>query len=209
MILRTSNLQYQYPTGPVLSFPDLELHQGESVIILGPSGSGKTTLLSLVAGLLRPLHGDVEIEGQAIPTMPDAVLDRFRGRRLGFVLQQPLFAEALSIRDNLLLANRMAGEPDNRQRALELLNDLGIAHLGTKLPAECSVGEQQRAMVARALMNRPALILCDEPTSALDDESTAKVSELLQINAQRSGAALLIVTHDQRLKADFDGMVVL
>ena len=159
---------------------------GRHSLILGPSGSGKSTLLHLIAGLLRPTRGQILTAGRDLSVLRPAELDRWRGRNVGIVLQNLHLIAAISARDNLRLARALAGLPDAGVR-----------------PPQLSQGEAQRLAIARAVINRPMLILADEPTSALDDGNCETVLRLLRAQAEASGATLLIATHDARLETHF------
>lgn len=198
-MLHSSNLSYTYPGGEAMHFPDLSCAAGETRLLLGKSGSGKTTMLQLLAGLRRPASGTVSINGQDISRLSGAELDHFRGRNLGMVFQTAHFLRALSVRENLVMAQQLAGKPTDYARIDALLAQLGLAEKGRSLPGRLSVGQQQRAAIARAIVNQPAVIFADEPTSALDDDNTCQVIDLLREQAAAVNAALLIVTHDNRL----------
>lgn len=208
-MLRCQNLQFQYPGGPTFAFPDIACAKSEHLLLLGESGTGKTTLLHLLAGLLRPTEGMVEIDGTDITTLSASELDRHRGARVGIVFQTAHFVESLSVEDNLVLPQFLAGLPVNKARAAELLKRMNLLDKLKRSTNELSIGEQQRVAIARALMNNPAVVLADEPTSALDDKNAAQVIELLEEQASLTGAALIIVTHDQRLKDRFAKRVTL
>ncbi|NJC25002.1 ABC transporter ATP-binding protein [Neolewinella antarctica] len=198
-MLQAQDLSYTYPNGETLRFPDLTCAAGETRLLLGKSGSGKTTLLQLLAGLRSPATGSVEIDGTAVNTLTGSALDRFRGAKVGMVFQTAHFIRSVSIRDNLRLAQSLGGKPVDDRRIEELLTDLDVAHKTHAFPAKLSVGQQQRVAIARAVINQPAVILADEPTSALDDDNALQVLTLLQSQAAAVNAALLIVTHDNRL----------
>jgi len=172
-------------------------------LVLGPSGCGKSTLLHLIAGLLQPSRGRILVAGRDLAALRPAERDRFRGQKIGIVLQNLHLIGAISVRDNLRLARSLAGLPDDRQRLGQLLDDLGLAALAGRRPAELSQGEAQRVAIARAVINRPALILADEPTSALDDGNCAAVLDLLRRQAQAADATLVVATHDHRLAPHF------
>jgi putative ABC transport system ATP-binding protein len=197
-MLKTKNLTFQYPGSSPLRFPDLEVGAGKSLLILGESGCGKTTLLHLLAGLLQPAAGEVLLDGSNLAAMSPAQGDRFRGQHIGLVYQKAYFIEALSVLDNLLVSPFSP----KKEKAAEVAQRLGIGGLLHKLPARLSVGEQQRASIARAVMNQPKLLLADEPTSALDHRNCATVIGLLKEEAAANNAALVIVTHDDRLKSE-------
>ncbi|MFT6000160.1 MAG: ABC-type lipoprotein export system ATPase subunit [Neolewinella sp.] len=198
-MLNSSDLSFQYPGGESFSFPDLSCQAGETRLLLGKSGSGKTTMLQLLAGLRRPAAGKVIINGQLLSDLSGTALDHFRGQHIGMIFQTAHFLQALTVAENLRIAQKLAGKPTNEERIYELLSQLDLSEKARSLPGRLSVGQQQRAAIARALINEPAVLFADEPTSALDDENTQQVVNLLQEQAERVGATLLIVTHDNRL----------
>ncbi len=208
-MLHTQGLQYTYTGGEKMAFPEISCKNGEHMLIIGSSGTGKTTLLHLLAGLLSPQKGEINIAGQDIARMRGRTLDRFRGQHIGIIFQKSHFVSSLRVADNLHLASYLAGQPEDKTRVSELLGRLNLSHKLDKKTQELSQGEQQRVAIARALINRPDLILADEPTSSLDDENTAAVIELLEKEAELAGATLVIVTHDQRLKDRFSRRVEL
>ena len=187
-----------------LAMPDVVLNAGQSCAVVGPSGCGKTSLLHLVAGLLTPQTGEVAVAGTRLDRLSQAARDRFRGRHVGMVLQQPRLLRALTLLDNLLLAQRLAGHALDRSVAEARLQALGLGHRLHHRPDQLSQGEAQRAAVARALLGRPCLILADEPTSSLDDANAHQVLHLLTEEAAACSAALLVVTHDQRVRGQLD-----
>lgn len=202
-MLELHDLAVDYPDRPPLVFADHRLAAAAQALLLGPSGSGKSTLLHLIAGLQRPSRGVVRIDGAPISRWSEAARDRFRGRRIGIVFQRLHLVPALNLQQNLLLAQTCAGLPRDPQRVAQLLAALDLAPLARARPHQLSGGQQQRAALARALVNRPALLLADEPTASLDDASAAVVLDLLTGEAARAGAALLVATHDARAKARF------
>lgn len=206
-MLQANNLEFTYDGHTRLHFPDLALQDGQHGLLLGQSGSGKTTLLHLLGGLMRPAHGSVFIDGVDISRLPANQLDAFRGKHIGIVFQKSHFIKSVSARENLLLAQQFAGIQPDTYRAMELLKRLGLHYKEHSKPHRLSQGEQQRLAIARALINKPALILADEPSSALDDSNCAEVVALLKEQATQENANLLIVTHDQRLKDRFSFQV--
>ena len=198
MLFESRNIEYKHSGQQKLSFPDIVIEAGESLLVLGKSGSGKTTLLNLLAGLLKPKAGEIMLSGTRLTSLNGEALDLFRGKEIGIVFQKPHLLAALSVKENLQMAHFLSKKKG--QDVDQLLEELG---LGSKIKSSVltlSEGEAQRVSIARALANSPKLILADEPTSSLDDENTQKVVELLKSQAAKIGAALIIVTHDQRVK---------
>ena len=209
-MLKTNQLSFQYQGNTnVFSFPDIACKSNETMLVLGKSGVGKTTLLHLLAGLLVPKQGEIWIDDTNFAQLSGSKRDRFRGQSIGIVFQQPHFIQALTIAENLNLAQSVAGQKVDKKRTISLLEQLDIAHRANARANEMSMGEQQRANIARALINAPKLLLADEPTSALDDENCALVVQLLEQQAQIQGSALVVVTHDLRLKNYFQQHVQL
>jgi len=188
---------------------DLAVGAGEFVAIMGPSGSGKSTLLNLVAGLDRPTGGQILVDGQELRGLNEGQLSRYRRSRLGIIFQFFHLLNNLSVLENVLIPAQLAGVKGGvaRARALELLEQLGIASKAQQYPARLSGGERQRAAIARALINQPALLLADEPTGALDSRNGEQVMELL-LGLHRAGQTILQVTHDHNLAARYAGRVI-
>ncbi len=208
-MLQTKALQYSYDGRHQLHFPDIDCKKGEQWLLLGQSGSGKTTLLHLLGGLLSPKSGTVNIDGTNIGVLRGSALDHFRGRRIGIIFQKAHFVKALTVEENLLLAQQLAGVSASKSRIREMLERLNVGHKFRVKPDRLSAGEQQRVAIARALVNQPSIILADEPTSALDDLNCKEVINLLEEQANAVSATLLVVTHDSRLKAAFHNQIQL
>ncbi|EON76127.1 ABC transporter ATP-binding protein [Lunatimonas lonarensis] len=199
MILQATQLSFAY--NPTVSFqlPDIQLVAGDELLVLGKSGSGKTTLLNILGGLLKPQKGEVKVNGTSLYTLQGNSLDKFRGKNIGIVFQKPHLLSALTVLENLEVANYFAGK--NKRVLIEKnLEELGIVHKKQSKVTTLSEGEAQRVSIARALANEPKLILADEPTASLDDDNAEAVIRLLKSQAKRLGAALVVVTHDQRVK---------
>ena len=195
------DVRHAYDSAEVLNVASWRVEQGVHWLVLGPSGSGKTTLLHILAAILRPTAGCVSVAGQDLTALKPAELDRFRGRHIGVVLQRLHLMPSLTVMNNLLLAQYLAGLPRDNARAREVLANLDIANKGSAYPHELSFGQAQRVAVARAVVNRPKLLLADEPTSNLDDARCAQAYELLEFQARTCGATLVVATHDQRIKS--------
>ena len=208
-MIQTSKLSYQYRGGNEMSFPDMAIAQGEHCLILGTSGTGKTTLLHLLSGLLSPKRGSIHIKDTAIEKMSESALDAFRGKHIGIVFQVPHFVAALTVSENLQLAQKLPGNKVDKIKIKQILDQLHLGHKLDAYPSNLSQGEKQRASIARAIINGPAVIFADEPTSALDDKNTTEVTALLQQTAVENKATLIIVTHDNRLKAAFENKIIL
>lgn len=208
-MISTSNLHFSYGKGTDFNFPDIAATGGESLLITGGSGRGKTTLLHLLGGLLRPKTGNIFIDDTNITSLPEKGLDRFRGKNIGLVLQQNYFVASLTVLQNVVLASWLATGKQAEARAKQLLEELGLKGQEHKLPSQLSVGQQQRVSIARALINQPKILLADEPTSSLDDQNAVTVADMLSSLAKQYGSALVIVTHDQRLKDRFPNQISL
>ncbi len=208
-MLLTKDLTYQYDSSTSIAFPDLSIDQGEHTLIIGPSGCGKTTLLQLIAGLRSPKTGSIEINGEKIDSMTQAKRDQFRGQQIGLIFQTSHFVRALSVGENITLAQSLAGHSPDMAAVEGILTRLNIGHKLNKKTHQLSQGEQQRVAIARALINKPKVILADEPTSALDDQNTEEVIRLLKEQANSVNATLIVITHDNRLKDKFDKSISL
>ncbi len=199
-MIRTRQLAFAYPQGPRIEFADVDLPQGGQLLVLGPSGCGKSTWLALAAGLRRATQGVIEVAGQALPSLRPAALDAWRARTIGFLPQRLHLSAALDLRGNLALVYFACGQAVDSARIEASLAQLGLAELARRRPQELSVGQAQRLALARALLLSPRLILADEPSASLDDANAAAVLALLQENAKRCQASLVIATHDARVR---------
>jgi len=188
----------------VLDIPSFSQGEGEHRALYGPSGCGKTTFLHVIAGILRPDAGSVRIDGRDMAALPESARDRLRAERLGYVFQRFHLLGAYTALENVLLAMRFGAGVD-RDRARSLLERVGLGDRLRYRPRQLSVGQQQRVAVARALANRPRLVLADEPTGNLDPRSAAAALDLLQEVCRESGAALLVVSHDRDVLLRFPG----
>ena len=187
----------------VLRGISLEMQKGESLVIMGPSGSGKSTLLHLLGTLDKPSSGSIEIEGTDPSQLSEPELARFRNRVIGFIFQDHYLLPQYDVLENVLIPSFAFRQEDLSSRALQLLERVGLSHRIRHRPFELSGGERQRVAVARALVNRPSLLLCDEPTGNLDRSTAQAVADLLlQLHEEEQGA-LIVVTHSMELAARF------
>jgi putative ABC transport system ATP-binding protein len=193
----------------ILESIDLRIQRGESVAVLGPSGSGKSTLLALMAGLDRPTAGEVLLDGQPIQDLSEDRLAQLRRKHVGFVFQSFQLLSHLTARENILLPLELAGVPEGRARAEELLERVGLGERGHHYPAQLSGGEQQRVALARAFACRPPLLLADEPTGNLDSATGARILELLDELQRDAGTTLVLVTHDPAIAERADRRIYL
>lgn len=208
-MIQTQSLSFRYSSEVSFAFPDIVLEKNEHLLILGKSGIGKTTLLHLLAGILRPKAGSIVIEGQELSTLSSSKLDRFRGQKMGLIYQKPHFVQSLTLKENLFLVQYLAGKKQDLNRVKEVLGHLDMLDQLNKSPRKLSQGQQQRASIAMAMLNKPSLILADEPTSSLDDKNCRNVIQLLKDQSSEVGASLIVITHDARLKDQFQNSITL
>jgi putative ABC transport system ATP-binding protein len=186
----------------VLAEQQFELAHDEHCALVGPSGAGKSTLLHILAGILPPSVGRVELAGEDLYPAGGRH-SAWRALRIGLVPQKLHLLPALTALENVILAQFLAGSHQSAAASRELLEALGLVEHLHQRPDELSVGEQQRVAIARAIVNRPCLLLADEPTSGLDDDNAERAVELLFAAAARAGALLIVATHDARIRGRF------
>jgi len=208
-MLELEGISHGFGGKALFSIDRLEILGGKHLLILGKSGSGKTTLLNIIGGLLRPAKGAVWLEKTNIYSLTNNARDKLRGLNIGFIFQKLHLIPTLSVMENLLLANYLAGKKQNRPHGWKILEALGLKHKKNAYPENLSFGEAQRTAIARALMNEPKIIIADEPTSALDDESCASVIQLLISEASQRNCSLIVATHDHRIKDFFPDRITL
>ena len=211
IVLDAVTKHYATPAGQVRAVDGVTLAvaPGASVAITGSSGSGKSTLLGLIAGLEAPTSGRVSIGDEEISSLPERQRARLRRRQLGLVFQSDNLHPFLSALENIGLQLALHGAANGSHRCLELLAELGLADAAGKLPDRLSGGQRQRVAVARALINRPAVIVADEPTGSLDTDNSAAIVDLLLAARRETGTTLVVVTHDPDVAARMDRIVTL
>jgi len=202
-LLEARNLSYHYSLAKqkinILEEVNCEINRGDIVFFHGASGAGKSTLMYLLSGLEKPSAGDVFINGESINKMSANTKANMRNHELGFVFQHYGLMPELNVLENVLLPTQMQGKlstAEAKQRAIQLLDQVGLGDRVKHLPKELSGGEQQRVAIARALVNQPSIIFADEPTGNLDEENSEKIMELLLNLAKQEQVALIIITHD-------------
>jgi lipoprotein-releasing system ATP-binding protein len=208
-MLRLEGVQKRYASGSqwiqVLKGVDMEVARGEIVALMGPSGVGKSTLLHLIAGLDRPDEGRIVMDEREVTKLRNAALDQFRLQSVGIVYQFHFLLPEFTALENVCMPAVVAGKGSSaKARAMQLLEEVGIAHRAHHIPGKLSGGEQQRVAIARALMNNPSLLLADEPTGNLDEESAAQVFQHLGRMKQRHSLTVLMATHNSALAAGCD-----
>jgi putative ABC transport system ATP-binding protein len=211
-MLQLNRIDFRYPTGDFhLSIPDLSVKTGEKVGVIGPSGSGKTTLLNLVAGIITPGKGNVTVDEMEISSQNDTTRRDFRITNIGFIFQDFGLLDYLTILDNILHPYRITDAlkltKEIRNKAYKLAEQMGIADKLNRHPTDLSHGERQRVAICRALLPGPKIILADEATGNLDPKNKLRILELLFESAEKHGATILAVTHDQELLPHFDRVV--
>lgn len=202
-MISIKSVSHSYSNVHRISFKDWEINNGDQWLLLGESGSGKTTLLHILTGILKPTDGEVQINDTSVYSLSSKKLDQFRGRNIGIIFQRPHLIKSLTIAENLLMAQSFARLPEDMNRVNEVLASLGIAAKKNAYPNELSQGQLQRVSIARAVINKPALLIADEPTSSLDDKNAAAVLELLLQQSGLNQATMIVATHDKRVKDAF------
>lgn len=198
---------FTHPDGsvlPILDVPEFHVAPGEQMVLTGRSGCGKTTLLHVIAGISRVDSGKVRIDDWEITLLSEAECDRFRAQRIGYVFQTFNLLPGFSALENVLLAMRFAGGRPDKARARKLLDRVGLSHRTSHRPAMMSVGEQQRVAVARALANRPKILLADEPTANVDSGNQQQVLDLIRETCGEEEVALVLVTHTPEVAEQFE-----
>ena len=207
LLLEGIRKTYREPSGsvlPVLAIDRFEISRGEHVVLVGSSGGGKTTLLNIISGITLPDSGSVRIDDNDIASMPEVVRDRFRAERIGFVFQTFNLLPAFSALENVLLGMSFGSGKADKARAKDLLDRVGLSARLDHRPEQMSVGEQQRVAVARAMANKPSLLLADEPTANVDTANQEKILDLIRSACKENETSLLMVTHTPDVASQFD-----
>ena len=214
-LLRTEGLSKTYGNGPektvALDNVNLQINRGVLLAVYGPSGSGKTTLLFLLGGLDKPTSGRIYFEGVEVSNMSERKLSKLRRNSFGFVFQNYNLVDELTVLENVMLTMMFEGKPDGqrRDRAEELLRRVGVTGKERRRPSQLSAGEQQRVAVARAVANRPELVLMDEPTGNLDQENSQQLMRLVTEMVQGEGTTCVVATHNLEIVNEAPSKVVL
>ncbi len=206
LLLKDVKKSYQEANGhllPILHIARFELEAGEQMVLLGPSGCGKTTLLHVIAGISSADAGDIVLDGIRLMRLSEAGRDRLRAAKMGYVFQTFNLLPAFTALENVLLGMTFARGKRDWQRARHLLERVGLSHREQHKPSTMSVGEQQRVAVARALANRPSLLLADEPTANVDPANQQRIIDLIRETCREENIALLMVTHAMEVAAQF------
>jgi ABC-type lipoprotein export system ATPase subunit len=206
IMIHTKDLEYTYGKEKVLAFENISVANGDQKILKGHSGAGKTTLIHMMAGILTPSRGSININSISINELSRVQADTFRAKNIGMIFQRNLFIRSVNMLQNVLLAHQLVNNRPDKTYIEMLFSKLGVASLAGKKPDSLSQGEQQRFSIARALVNRPQIILADEPTSSLDDENCSRFIELISTLCQEYKVTLLIATHDSRLEQHFSNI---
>jgi len=213
MMLNATGLKYRYQDGKTIKFPEIEIERGQRLLISGFSGCGKTTLLSLIAGTLKLQDGDITFDKHEYSKMSSILLDKFRADHIGYIFQTLNLIPFLSVSENIALgikfsSTRKSKVNDLSQEVIRLITSLGLDKEILNTPIDhLSLGQQQRAAVARALLGMPDLILADEPTSALDNDTTKKFLREVMNTFDPSHQAIIMVSHDLSIASYFDTVI--
>jgi putative ABC transport system ATP-binding protein len=209
--LAADDLRLTFGATPALRGLSITLDRGEVLALMGPSGSGKSTLLHCLAGILLPDTGEVRVLGESLGELSEKRRSELRLSRMGFVLQTGELVPELTLAENVALPLQLLGAPHREAytRAAEMLDAVGLARVGDRRAGAVSGGEAQRAAVARALVHEPEIVFADEPTGSLDTVSGEEVLELLLTTSRQRTASVLMVTHDHRVAAHADRVVVM
>ena len=208
-MLEVKSLTFTHEGQNQICFPDISLSNNEGLIVLGNSGSGKTTLINLIAGLIKPDSGDITLNQTKYNELSLDDLDIFRGKNIGLIFQKPHFIRNLNVLENLSLSTHLSRNKVRKEIFEETLSEVGLSEKVNVRPNELSEGEQQRLSIAMALVKEPSIILADEPTSSLDDVNCQRIIKLLKEQAEKNKSKLIIITHDNRIKTQFNKSITL
>jgi putative ABC transport system ATP-binding protein len=205
--LKDVKKSFREPDGsplPILEIPRFEVRDGEQMVLVGRSGCGKTTLLHVIAGISRADSGEIRLDNVNLANLSEAGVDKLRAAKLGYVFQTFNLLPGFTAFENVMLGMTFARGRKDPQRARDLLDRVGLAHRSTHKPAALSVGEQQRVAVARALANKPSLLLADEPTANIDPRNQQKIIDLIRESCRAENISLVLVTHSLEVAQQFE-----
>ncbi len=205
--IRDLKKSYAEPSGqriPILDIERFDIGAGEQVVLRGESGGGKTTLLHLISGLVRADSGSIQMDGTELTTFSESTRDRIRAAKMGYIFQTFNLLPAFTALENVRLGMTFARKKLDGARAKELIRLVGLEDRMHYLPGQMSVGQQQRVAVARALVNKPRLLLADEPTANIDPKNQDRIIELIQTACRQENVALLLVTHSDEISKRFE-----
>ena len=208
-MISTEGIQHLYNAENKIKLPDIRCNSGEGLIILEKSGSGKSTLLHILCGLLKPTQGKVLIQDTDLYKLTEIQRDEFRKKNIGIVLQKTAFIESLTALENLRFFYKIATGTVDDKKCVEWMEKFNIGNKKDQMVNDLSQGELQRLAIIRAMIHKPMLVLADEPSSALDDENAQAVAKVLKEQSEQANAALIIVTHDIRLKSLFHNQILI
>ena len=208
-MIKTESISYTYDGNLNFNFPDIHLNDGGCLLVLGNSGVGKTTFLQILAGLLKSESGKVQLGNTNYNDLSANEMDYFRGANIGVIFQKSYFVRNLNVFENLKLSLVLSNKNYEDNNIYNLLDDIGLGDKLYCMPYDLSQGEQQRAAIALAVIKNPELILADEPTSSLDDDNCQKTISLLKKQADKNKSKLIIITHDNRIKNQFNNSITL
>lgn len=205
--LKDVKKSFREPDGsplPILDVPRFDVRDGEQMVLVGRSGCGKTTLLHVIAGISRADSGEIRLDNVNLASLSEAGVDKLRAAKLGYVFQTFNLLPGFTAFENVMLGMTFARGRKDPQRARDLLDRVGLAHRATHKPAALSVGEQQRVAVARALANKPSLLLADEPTANIDPRNQQKIIDLIRESCRAENISLILVTHSMEVAQQFE-----
>jgi ABC-type lipoprotein export system ATPase subunit len=206
-MLEVKNINLAYDSKKIISNLSFNIALGQNTLLTGASGSGKSSLLNIISGIIKPTSGEVIFENTQVTKLSEAALDNYRKENIGIIFQNFHLINSLTVLENILLAQKLSTNKIDKNYTENILKELGLANEINKLPNKISVGQQQRAAIVRAIINKPKLILADEPTSSLDNQNAQTTIDLLLKISKDFGSTLIVATHDDRIKNNFSNII--